>query len=99
MQKLILTALIAIAAHAQVLAPTSSTAQTESFTFRVPASFSILNVIIASTDLNVDACYFLYNASGATGRGTIALFADFPEANNYNPWASGWVDGTDLSNS
>ncbi len=41
----------------------------------------------------------MYNASGATGRGTIALFADFPEANNYNPWASGWVDGTDLSNS
>ncbi len=78
--------------------------QTQSFTFRIvngnTASYPIMSVIIAPpSDLNVDACYFLYGPWGNSGRGTIALFGDSPQESNNNPWWQGWQDGADISNS
>ena len=59
-----------------------------------------MSVIIApSSDLNVDACYFMYGPWGNSGRGTIALFGDSPQESNNNPWWRNWQDGADTSNS
>ena len=67
-----------------------STSQTQTFSFRIvngnTASFSMLSVIIAPpSDLNLDACYFLYGRWGNSGRGSLAIFLDSPQANNGNP--------------
>ena len=88
---------------ASINSSTTTGTLTQTFVFRVingnTAPFQFLNIIIAPpSDLNVDACYFIFKTAGNSGRGSVKIFGDYPQINNYQPW-SAYGDGTDVANS